>query len=371
MKRLVSPLLIVLLLSSFVVGWRTTPDLTPPDNRIFMWSVSMTLAGNRLLVSDVDTGLHIFDVSNLSAPTKVMRIPLQNNMSSAVKDDIIYANSGNQLQAIRVSGDSYTVVARIGSVYPAWEGVPSYGNESGMGCSACSQNDAVTAPTAAPGGTGSSYATFAVVDNYLYRADSHDRLVTYDVSSPAKPKQIAQTLIGWGVESMYPTPNYLFIGGMAGMYIFDRAQPAKPVQIAKIEHTRACDPVTVSGSTAFVTLRGSGFCGGVDDELMCVSIKDPHAPEIIGTTPIPTPFGLAVQNQKLYVSNGDGGYSLLDVSDPAAPAVMQTWTGGATRDFIWSDHTLFVLSRDNVYIYDVTNPMAPMLLSQLQGIPAM
>jgi len=370
MNRLVSPLLIVLLLSSFVVGWRTTPELTPPADQPFMWSVSMTLAGNRLLVSDADTGLHIFDVSNLNAPTKVMRIPLQTNMSSAVKDDIIYANSGNQLQAIRVSGNSYTVVSRIGSVYPAWNDLPSYGDESGGGCSACSENDAVTAPMPT-GGTGSSYATFAVVDNYLYRADARDRLVTYDVSTPAKPKQIAQTLIGWGIESMYPTPNYLFLGGFDGMYIFDRAQPEKPVKIAKIEHTRSCDPVTVSGSTAFVTLRGSGPCGGVTDELMCVSIKDPHAPEIVGTTPIPTPFGLAVQNQQLFVSNGDGGYSLLDVSDPAAPAVMQTWTGGATRDFIWSDHTLFVLSRDNVYIYDVTNPMAPMLLSQVQGTPAM
>ena len=370
MKRLVSPLLIVLLLSSLVVGWRTTPALTPPEDHQFMWSVSMTLAGNRLLVSDADTGLHIFDVSNLTAPTKVMRIPLHYNLSSAVKDDIIYANNGYQLQAIRVSGTSYTVVARIGSVYPAWEGVPSYGDESGVGCSACSENDAVMAPMSA-GGTGSSYATFAVVDNYLYRADSRDRLVTYDVSSPAKPRQISQTFIGWGVESMYPSTNFLFLGGFAGMYIFDRSQPEKPVQISKIEHTRSCDPVAVSGSTAYVTLRGSGTCGGTDDELMCVSIKDPRTPQIIGTKPLPTPYGLAVQNQQLYVSNGDGGYSLLDVSDPAAPAVIQTWTGGATRDFIWSDHTLFVLSRDNVYIYDVTNPIAPVFLSQVQGTPAM
>jgi len=369
MKRLVSPVLLVLILCSLFVGWRSTPMLTPPEDRPFMWSVSMTLAGNRLLVSDSDTGLHIYDVSNLSAPSKVMRIPLMNNMSSAVKDDIIYTNDANQLQAIRLAGDSYTVVARIGDKYRTFnEG--TIGRGSGGGCSACTRDDeTILAPDSSPTPTGSSFATFAVIDNYLYRADSQDRLVTYDVSSADHPKQIARTFIGWGIESLYPTANFLFVGGFNGMYIFDRSRPEKPVQISTIQHTRSCDPVAVSGSTAYVTLRGSGPCGGTTDELMCVNIKEPRAPVVIGTKSLATPYGLAVQGQKLYVSHGDGGYSLLDVSDPAAPALTATWPNQPTSDFIWSGTTLFVLSRDNVHIYDVTDPGAPVFLSQLQGIP--
>ena len=370
MKRLVSPLLIVLLLSSFVVGWRTTPRLfTALDSNDLVWTQSMTLAGSLLLVSDV-SGLHIYDVSNLAAPTQRMRIRLHDNLSSAVKDDIIYTNDEGQLKAIRLTGDSYTVVDSIGRKYPRYyEGpIDGYG---GGGCSACTNSYDVATGIPAPGGTGSSYATFAVIDNYLYRADRHGSLITYDITTPDKIKQIGSVDVGWGVESLYPTPNFLFVGGGSGMYIFDRMQPEKPVQISKIEHTRACDPVVVSGSTAFVTLRGSGICGGAADELLCVTIKDPHKPEVMTAKALVTPWGLALQGPQLYVSHGDSGYSLFDVTDPSSPALTATWNDTPTRDFIWSGHTLFVMSQHNVFIYDVTDPSAPVLLSQVQGPSAM
>jgi len=369
MNRLVSPLLIVLLLSSFVVGWRTTPrSFTASESNDLVWTQSMTLADNLLLVSDV-SGLHIYDVSNLAAPTQRMRIRLHENMSSAVKDDIIYTNDEGQLKAIRLTGGSYTVVDSIGRKYPRfYEGpIDGYG---GGGCSACT-NSYDTSPVPASGGSGSSYATFAVIDNYLYRADRRGSLITYDITTPDKIKQVGSVDVGWGVESLYPTENFLFVGGVSGMYIFDRTQPEEPVQISKIEHTRSCDPVVVSGSTAFVTLRGSGMCGGASDELLCVTIKDPHNPEVMATKSLATPWGLATQGQQLYVSHGDSGYSLFDVTDPSSPALTATWNDTPSRDFIWSGHTLFVMSPHNVFIYDVTDPSAPVLLSQVQGTPAM
>src|SRR5258705_11521799 len=117
MNRLVSPLLLVVSFSLLSAGWRSTPpkDAASPDS--LMNPVNMTLGGDRLLVSDSYTGLHVYDVSTLTAPAKVIRIPLRYNQSSAVKDDIIYTNSVNQLQAIRVTGDTYQVVAKIGSEY--------------------------------------------------------------------------------------------------------------------------------------------------------------------------------------------------------------------------------------------------------------
>jgi hypothetical protein len=366
MKRLVSPLLIVLLLSSLSLGWRTTPRYLSPDDRLYS-TESMTLADKLLLVSDV-SGLHIYDISDLSAPRKVMRIRLGSNKTSAVKDDIIYTNDYNQLKAIRLSGDSFAVVDSIGNKYPVWNEGPMDGYEGG-GCSACfSSYDPAPAPTGTS--NSSSYATFAVIDNYLYRAYD-GRLITYDVSTPDKLKRIGSTDVGWYIQSMYPSENLLFLGGFAGMQIFDRSQPEKPVRLSQIEHTRACDPVVVSGSTAYITLRGSGLCGGAEDELLCVSIQNPAKPSLIGAKPLPTPWGLAVQNQKLFVSHGEYGYSLLDVTDPSAPAVTATWMDRPTRDFIWSGNTLFVMSRDNVYIYDVTDPATPVFLSQVQDPASM
>ena len=155
----------------------------------------------------------------------------------------------------------------------------------------------------------------------------------------------------------------------AGVLIFDRTDPWNPKQLSAIEHTVACDPVVVEGSTAFVTLRQGYFCGAGVDELMCVNIADPSQPVVIGEKPIKTPWGLAVQNSQLFVSHGDSGYSLFDVSKPDAPEVKANWPTLPTRDFIWSGNTLFVMSQDNVYIYDVTDPSSPVFLSQVQGIP--
>ena len=367
MKRLVSPTLLILFISSFALGWRGTPD-----DRLFMWAVSMTLSGSRLYVSDSDTGVHVYDVSNLSAPTKVIRIPLGGNLSSAVKDDIIYTNHYRQVQAIRITDSGYEVVATIDEPYSDPHGQPWHegvmDESSGFGCAACSNDyDRMSSPIPAPS-TGSSFATFAVIDNELYRVYD-GKLSVYDISDAKKLTKVASVHINWNVETLYPTQDLLFVGGQLGMYIFDRTDPWNPKQLSAIEHTVACDPVVVDGSTAFVTLRQGYFCGAGVDELMCVNIADPSQPVVMCEKPITTPWGLAVQNSQLFLSHGDSGYSLLDVSKPDAPEVKANWPTLATRDFIWSGNTLFVMSQDNVYIYDVTNPLEPVLLSQVQGGP--
>ena len=203
-----------------------------------------------------------------------------------------------------------------------------------------------------------------MIDNELYRVYD-GTLAVYDVTNQEKPKPVSSVHIGWTVETIYPTPSHLFIGGQLGMYIFDRSNPQKPRQISQIEHARACDPVVVSGSTAFVTLRATN-CGPAQDELLCVNIKDPMQPSIVGTKPLKTPWGLAVQHEQLYVSHGQSGYSLLNVSNPQQPAVVATWPAIPTRDFLWFGNTLFVLTDDNVLIYDVSDRLSPVLISKVE-----
>lgn len=360
MKRLVSPLLLVVFFSLLSAGWRSTPPQEPASPDSLLYPVSMTLAGDRLLVSDSYTGLHVYDVSNLTAPTKVIRIPLHYNQSSAVKDDIIYTNSIDQLQAIRVTGSTYQVVAKIGSEYRPIDDMPMDRTPGGYGCACNNSIDAV--PTSSPSGS-SSFATFAMVDDYLYRV-MDGTMHVYDVTTAAKPKELSTVRIGWDVQTLQPSQTMLFLGGFRGMYIYDRSDPKHPKAIGQIQHTTACDPVVVNGSVAFITLRQTG-CGGAADELMCVSIKDPRTPRILGEKPLATPYGLAVQNQQLYVSHGEGGYSLMDVSQPTEPSVQATWVGSPARDFIWSGNTLFVLGDHNVSIYDVSDPLTPRLLSKV------
>ena len=151
------------------------------------------------------------------------------------------------------------------------------------------------------------------------------------------------------------------------MYIFDRTDPLAPLQVGQVEHARACDPVVVSGSTAYVTLRGGSQCGAAPDELLCVNIEEPWDPRVVAVKPLATPWGLVVREPHLFVSNGESGYSLLDVSRPEAPSPTAVWTDWATRDFIWSGDTLFVLGTRDLRIFDVRDPSHPVLLSRIEA----
>ena len=69
-------------------------------------------------------------------------------------------------------------------------------------------------------------------------------------------------------------------------------------------------------------------------------------------------------------TDGNLGAQMRKLEDAGYVKIEKTWSGALTRDFIWSGSTLFVLTDDNVNIYDVTDPLAPKLLSQVQPAPA-
>jgi len=358
-------LILVAVFAFLTVGLRD-PDPAPPQGLVY--PVNMTIQNNRLFVSDQVTGVHVFDVADPVEPVLKMTIPLRGNRGTAIKDDILYANEWGSLLAIRVEADAYEVVKTI-KRDPAYIAGPDVVMETGGFACACATS--TMAPTSAPsgGGTGSSFATFAVIDDYLYYLD-HTSLVTLDISQPEDPKEISQTPVGWDVETLYPTADYLFVGGRRGMYIFDRSDPAAPEEISKVEHFRACDPVVVLDDVAYVTLRGGSLCGAAPDVLLSVSIHDPAKPEVIGEKPMKTPYGLAIDASRLYVSTGENGFELLDISQPWEPTRINGWTNRPTKDFIWMNRLLYALTFDGLLIFDASNPADPVLLSEIRPEPA-
>lgn len=354
-------LLLPVMLAAFTVGWRSPVPLVYP--------VNMTLSGERLFVSDRFNGIHIFDVTDPAAPKPTLTIPLNDNRGTAVRGDIVYANDESRLLVIRVTDDAYEVIKEIETSQPYVDGGPLWGDviverDNGFGCDCNNPYDA--ARVAAPAsGTGSSYATFTVIDNYLYYLD-YTSIVTMDISTPEDPKELSRTRIGWQIETLYPSKKLLFVGGSRGMYVFDRSNPAAPREIGGVEHFRACDPVVVSGPVAYVTLRGGNRCGQSRDVLLCVSLENPSAPVVLGEKELHTPYGLVARGPFLYVSNGTGGYKLLDVARPFEPQVVAGWSDWPTKDFIWDGDVLYVLGFDDLRVFDVGDPAKPVLLATLE-----
>jgi hypothetical protein len=362
-----SPVFAIILVAALSIGFRYetgTPSISSPLN--------FYLYDTLLLVSDSLKGLLVYSVANEQTPRFKARIPLSGNRGMAMKDSIIYANSWGGILAIRLVNDTNYVVTSVIKDDPYHSVMPDGGYyrpmyEGGGGFGCIGRDMAVSgAGSEAPGpsGSGGSYAIFAVIDSFLYYINDRS-IITMDISNPASPEKISETYVSWDIETLFPTRQYLFIGGKNGMFVMDRSTPSHPVQIGSITHFRARDPVVVQDTMAYVTLRAAAPWAGVD-ELMVVNLASITNPKLIKEMPLPTPYGLSIKDSLLYVAQGNNGWTLFGLADPHNPAVLQQWSTPAARDFIWTGDRLFMMCFDRVRIYSVVDPRNPVMLGEIE-----
>lgn len=365
MQRYKACLISVLVLIVFSVGVRvprtdSSSGLQKPLN--------MSLQDSLLVVSDAANGVHVYNVGDLAAPVHKLHIPLEGNTGTALKDNVLYANGYGTLYVIRLEGDSYEVVNSIESRYPPmFDDVVMRSDYGGLWSCSCAGRSSMLEPkTATSSGpsTGSSYATFAVVGSYLYYLNLYS-IVTMDITDAEHPVEVSRVPLTGDIETLFPAEDYLFVGGGRGMYILGRSDPGKPALLGLVQHFEACDPVVVADTLAFVTLRSGNGCGQTRSVLLSVNIKNPANPVILTEKPVLTPYGLTIDERLLYLSSGQFGFGLIDVTSPAQPFFVAKWPTWPAKDFIWRDNTLFVMGFDDLKIFDVSVPDEPVLISSV------
>jgi hypothetical protein len=219
---------------------------------------------------------------------------------------------------------------------------------------------------AATTGKGGSLARFTIVGNFLYLVDDLS-LDVIDVSNPSAPVQHNSVALRWGVETIFPYKNNLFIGSTDGMYIFSLTDPTAPVLLGEARHTRSCDPVVANDSVAFVTLRGDQPCGPAEDGLYIYDIKNLFSPTLINTKLISTPHGLGLQDSILYVCRKNNGMNIYNVSNPSAPVLRNQISNYNFEDVICYNNLLICYVSDGLVLYNIDTPSQPVFLSVVQN----
>lgn len=217
-------------------------------------------------------------------------------------------------------------------------------------------------------GIGGSMARFAVVGNYLYTVGDTD-LTVFNVSSPNNPTQGERIKLGFGIETIYPYGNNLFIGSRAGMKIYDNSNPSSPSFVSEYVHIQACDPVVVQGNYAYVTLRNGTACRNGANLLDVVDISNLQRPQVVNSIPMSNPHGLGVDGLNLFVGEGDFGLKVFDLTDPARPKLRQVLESIKTFDVIPLRKNLIVIGKDGLYQYDYRNQSELQLLSKIAVQP--
>lgn len=359
-----------------------------------------------LFINERLKGIHVIDNRNPANPVPIAFINIPGNSDMAVRNNVLYADNYIDLVAIDISTPANpTFLSRTESVFPnAYHLVPGQGylveyretpttrvtpcdqdnpgiwffdgggifiNRAEFAFSSFDSGSAAPSQSVNPAasGIGGSMARFTIAaGQYLYTVDEFN-LRVFDLAQPAAPTMASVVQIGFGIETIFPYGQNLFIGANNGMFIFDNSNPLQPVQLAVFQHAQACDPVFVSGNIAFVTLRDGTQCQNFINQLDVIDISNLSNPRLLRTYPMHNPHGLSVSNDIMYLCEGKQGLKVFDVSDvnKINQRLLDHESGFNAFDVIAipNKNVALVIGENGLRQFDITDPANLRLLSTL------
>lgn len=353
---------------------------------------------NYLFVNEAFKGIHIIDMSNPENPQNISFIEIPGNVDMAIKNNTLYADSYIDLVAIDISDiNNPQEIERVEDVLPYTlppidEGFKVAEIDEDKGVVAdwetkkirqemdyhyypmyrfgfAAANDGIFEMSSAKGGfggsdasgatfgVGGSMARFGLYDNYLYAVD-RSQLHIFDVKNTDAPKEIAKHNVGWDVETMFVYDEHMFFGMQSGMRIFSLKVPTVPEYVSDFRHATGCDPVVVENGYAYVTLRGGTPCGNALNQLDVLELSDDYADnDLIASYPMEGPYGLGIDDDILFICDGDAGLKVYDAADKRNIDNHQiaVFPGINAYDVIPLADYLFMIGEDGFYLYDYSD----------------
>lgn len=345
-------------------------------------------------------GIHVYDNSNPSAPVHKAFVNVPGAVDISIAGYVIYVDSfvdlvvldaedindihevgrvkdafpyfipetGNDLPVGRIDQDKGVVTGyeikmikeKVQISYPVYpvfyDGYKEMANSGGI----------YSGVSGSGVGIGGSMARFGIKDNVLYAVDKSS-INVFDISDRIKPKKFSNSSGWWGIETMFLTDRYMFLGTTTGVAIFDISIPLSPEYVSFYNHFRSCDPVVVDGDIAYATLRTGTTCGGTANRLDVVDIDPIKSPVLLQTYPMTNPYGLAKDGNLLFVCDGSDGLKIYDATDnmKITQNLLYTYPSLKAYDVIPLGSVLAMIGDDGLYQYDYSDPADIMLISHI------
>lgn len=353
------------------------------------------LYGKYIFLNERERGIHIIDNSNPAAPKNIAFINIPGNVDLAVKGNTLYADSWSDLVTFDISNpQEITAKHFLNNVFPHrnryyftatntsnpdsikvvvdWLqrdttvdcGTYQHLYESYYAQASADSKGNYAVPSLG-GGQGGSMARFTLINDYLYTV-TDATLNTFDVSAAQQPSFIAKTnLNNWGIETIFPFKDKLFIGSNTGMYIYSISNPATPQVLGTFSHVRSCDPVIADDEYAYVTLRSGTACQGFSNQLEILRVQDPSNPSMVKTYPMSNPHGLAKDNDILFICDGKAGVKVYDAANVNDLKLLKHIDGLDAYDVIAFNKRALVVAQDGLYQFNYADVSNIKLLSKI------
>ncbi len=352
-----------------------------------------------VLINERSKGVHVINNADPANPQNIAFIEIPGNIDIAMRNGFLYADMAQDLYVIHIADPTNaTLVEVIEDVMP----FPDYGMNrfadpsqgvvidwleeeivetvefncgnsgsiGGWGNTFEATVDMATpsveagAPNNDSGGEGGggSMARFALHKDKLYVVTQSD-LLTFGIDGGIPVQEETVNIGWWGIETVFPYKDYLFIGSQNGMFIYDVSNPSAPVQLSMFQHIQSCDPVVANDEYAYVTLRGGNPCGNDINRLDILDISDVNNPVLEKTYGMVNPYGLGLDGSTLFVC--DDGLKVFDVTDPNDIDELEHYSNIEAYDVIPRDGLLMVIGADGFYQYNYENVNDLQLLSRI------
>jgi hypothetical protein len=341
--------------------------------------------GHYIFLNEVNKGIHIIDNSNPAMPVNKAFIDIPGNVDVAVKGNFLYADLYTDLIALDITNPLQVVTTKIiDNVFPNrnygfastnrgiiydWvrhdttitedctASTPEISPWNGgdiFFLSTTGTNGPTSLAGGVPSGIAGSMARFTLINNYLYTVGDAD-LKVIDIAAPAIPVLLNTININWGIETIYPFKDRLFIGGNAGMYIYNVANATAPVQMGTFNHARVCDPVIADDNYAYVTLRNGSTCAGFLNELDIIDIRNLEMPVFVKKYDLTNPHGLSKDGNLLFICDGADGLKIFDAAVVNNIQMKKHIAGIDTYDVIAYNGLAMVVAKDGLYQFDYSD----------------
>ena len=349
---------------------------------------------NLIFINEVLKGVHIYDVSNPASPQNKGFIEIPGNVDIAIRENMLYADSYVDLVVIDISNiDNISEKARIKDVFPYL--VPEYDSKYPMaevdekkgvvmkweikkikqkiesrvypvyyydktfnGLMGGYASESLSAGgSGSPVGVGGSMARFGLYNNFLYIVDEGS-LYKFDISNLSSPVKLGKQSIGWDIETMFIYNAHMFLGTRTGMLIYNLEVASNPSYVSRFSHFTSCDPVVVQNDLAYVTLRGGSACGSNINRLDVVRLSNNYTKfELLASYSMTNPYGLGIDDDVLFVCDGDAGLKVYNASDPVTidQHKLAQFPGINTYDVIPMNSYLFMIGKDGFYLYNYSD----------------
>jgi hypothetical protein len=234
----------------------------------------------------------------------------------------------------------------------------------------CTKSDSTSSAegvsTNGDAGQGGSMAKFSISGDHLFIINEY-QLKVYNINNEANPVPVSTIEVDFGIETVFTLDDYLFIGSINGMYIYDISNPNNINYMSFYQHITSCDPVVANDSLAFVTLNATASCwwqGGAN-RLDVLDINNKLNPKLLSSIAMSGPKGLGIYENYVLVCNGESGVEVFDYSNTYALDYVSGISGIDAYDLIIRDHTMLLIGQDGLFQYDISDVENMQLISNI------